>query len=183
MDEITRKSFEMPRKHCGHICHEKGLDVWVESCPVCGCPNPRFNPDDTPETYRELPPRELLRVAKVSIIHYLPNAYAPHGTTCSEGAYILVPRSFPPECDLVITKGNAYAEALAWGARYNFIARPGATQEEAESLYDELKRTGLAPGAKPLLRGSYMPAVVSSSRYRPPEIVLGCKPELKRQDT
>jgi hypothetical protein len=30
---------------CNHKCHNGGgLNPWVESCPVCHCPNPKFDP-------------------------------------------------------------------------------------------------------------------------------------------
>ena len=43
----------MPRKEavakldardCQHKCHRVGLNPWVKNCPVCGCPNPAFDP-------------------------------------------------------------------------------------------------------------------------------------------
>lgn len=29
---------------CGHKCHDDGgsLNVWVESCPICGCKNEKY---------------------------------------------------------------------------------------------------------------------------------------------
>ena len=38
----------MPR--CGHFCHEegRGLNPWVERCPVCGCGNDRYDPKARP---------------------------------------------------------------------------------------------------------------------------------------
>lgn len=41
MDEISKRVLELQRANCGHVCHQRGLNVWVEACPVCGCPNPK----------------------------------------------------------------------------------------------------------------------------------------------
>lgn len=30
---------------CRHICHERGLNPWVRTCPVCGCANPKYDPN------------------------------------------------------------------------------------------------------------------------------------------
>lgn len=27
---------------CDHMCHERGLNVWVKECPICGCLNPKY---------------------------------------------------------------------------------------------------------------------------------------------
>lgn len=30
---------------CGHKCHSGlGLNPWVDSCPICGCENPKYDP-------------------------------------------------------------------------------------------------------------------------------------------
>lgn len=29
---------------CNHKCHTTGLNPWVEECPVCHCPNPKYDP-------------------------------------------------------------------------------------------------------------------------------------------
>ena len=29
-----------PRGEC--VCHRRGLNPWVEGCPMCGCVNPNF---------------------------------------------------------------------------------------------------------------------------------------------
>lgn len=29
---------------CDHKCHTVGLNPWVESCPICFCPNPAYDP-------------------------------------------------------------------------------------------------------------------------------------------
>ena len=31
---------------CGHKCHDAGLNPWVQSCPTCGCPNPRYDAEN-----------------------------------------------------------------------------------------------------------------------------------------
>lgn len=30
---------------CDHVCHKRGLNPWIEECPGCGCPNPKYDPD------------------------------------------------------------------------------------------------------------------------------------------
>jgi hypothetical protein len=30
--------------HCQHKCHEIGLNPWVKECPVCGCPDEKYDP-------------------------------------------------------------------------------------------------------------------------------------------
>jgi hypothetical protein len=30
--------------NCSHVCHERGLNPWVQSCPTCGCDNPVYDP-------------------------------------------------------------------------------------------------------------------------------------------
>jgi hypothetical protein len=42
MDEMTKRALEMQRKNCGHMCHTVGLNIWIEECPICGCPNPKY---------------------------------------------------------------------------------------------------------------------------------------------
>lgn len=32
------------RFNCDHKCHDVGLNPWIELCPVCGCPNPNYDP-------------------------------------------------------------------------------------------------------------------------------------------
>lgn len=34
--------FEIP---CGHVCHTRGLNPWIEECPTCGCENPEYDPN------------------------------------------------------------------------------------------------------------------------------------------
>jgi hypothetical protein len=34
---------------CDHKCHEEpGLNPWVKMCPVCGCPNAKYDPEAKP---------------------------------------------------------------------------------------------------------------------------------------
>ena len=48
---------EIARANCDHICHRgRPLNPWVETCPVCGCPNPRYT--HAAETLRR-PPADL----------------------------------------------------------------------------------------------------------------------------
>lgn len=37
------------RANCGHICHKRGLNKWVEECPICGCPNASYDPTAQPD--------------------------------------------------------------------------------------------------------------------------------------
>lgn len=30
-------------KECSHLCHERGLNPWIEHCAICGCENPRYD--------------------------------------------------------------------------------------------------------------------------------------------
>jgi hypothetical protein len=30
---------------CDHVCHKRGLNPWIEECPVCGCENPKYDPE------------------------------------------------------------------------------------------------------------------------------------------
>lgn len=40
IDEEVRDAV---RRNCDHVCHRgRGLNAWVETCPVCGCPNPKY---------------------------------------------------------------------------------------------------------------------------------------------
>jgi len=32
------------QQNCNHKCHDIGLNYWIEYCPICGCPNPKFEP-------------------------------------------------------------------------------------------------------------------------------------------
>lgn len=34
---------------CDHVCHERGLNPWVKSCPMCGCANPKYDPAAAPD--------------------------------------------------------------------------------------------------------------------------------------
>lgn len=36
---------------CAHKCHTVGLNPWVQECPVCGCPNPAFDPNAQPPAW------------------------------------------------------------------------------------------------------------------------------------
>ena len=51
MDELAEKIREAQRKTCRHKCHTVGLNPWVESCPICGCPNPNYQPKDKDELH------------------------------------------------------------------------------------------------------------------------------------
>lgn len=31
---------------CVHKCHTQGLNPWIEECPVCGCSNTDYRPDN-----------------------------------------------------------------------------------------------------------------------------------------
>ena len=42
---------------CEHKCHKpgRGLNPWVEACPVCGCANVDYDPNEPePQTAEEL---------------------------------------------------------------------------------------------------------------------------------
>ena len=47
---------EINFNRCGHKCHEgRGLNPWVEVCPICGCVNAKYNPNiPAPDTMGEL---------------------------------------------------------------------------------------------------------------------------------
>lgn len=30
---------------CDHVCHKRGLNPWIEECPLCGCGNPKYDPE------------------------------------------------------------------------------------------------------------------------------------------
>lgn len=34
---------------CECICHERGLNPWIASCPRCGCVNPKFDENAKPD--------------------------------------------------------------------------------------------------------------------------------------
>ena len=47
----------VPGIRCDHFCHdpERGLNPWVEACPVCGCRNERHDPKArVPEEIEEM---------------------------------------------------------------------------------------------------------------------------------
>lgn len=39
---------------CGHKCHEIGLNHWIDKCPVCGCDNPSYEPDEQTRAIRQI---------------------------------------------------------------------------------------------------------------------------------
>jgi predicted nucleic acid-binding Zn-ribbon protein len=43
---IEEEVAEMARKNCGHMCHTVGLNPWAASCPICGCPNPKYKSEE-----------------------------------------------------------------------------------------------------------------------------------------
>lgn len=54
-DHLNR-SARLPVKVCDHKCHKGlGLNVWIASCPVCGCVNPKYDATvKPPTTWEEL---------------------------------------------------------------------------------------------------------------------------------
>lgn len=46
-DDLDAKIREMVKANCRHFCHEadSGLNPWIKECSVCGCENPKFNPE------------------------------------------------------------------------------------------------------------------------------------------
>lgn len=42
---LDDKIREMVKANCQHMCHETGLNEWDKSCPVCGCENPKYDPE------------------------------------------------------------------------------------------------------------------------------------------
>ena len=45
--------------NCNHKCHTVGLNPWVEDCPICKCPNPRYD-KKLAETVHSLDMEEFL---------------------------------------------------------------------------------------------------------------------------
>lgn len=44
MADLMQEIEDTRGRNCGHMCHTEGLNVWIESCPVCGCHNPDYDP-------------------------------------------------------------------------------------------------------------------------------------------
>ena len=42
---MTVQRDEMLTQRCSHVCHEKGLNYWVERCPTCLCQNKDYDPN------------------------------------------------------------------------------------------------------------------------------------------
>ncbi len=57
MSRIGKYSLAIvPLPKCEHKCHTGlGLNPWIEECPICHCPNPKFDPKvEAPHTIGEL---------------------------------------------------------------------------------------------------------------------------------
>jgi hypothetical protein len=55
---------DKPRYRCDHKCHKVGLNAWVRECPICGCPNPKFDEAAEPDIWGDFTPVEEVGDAK-----------------------------------------------------------------------------------------------------------------------
>lgn len=105
--------------------------------------------EHTRYAYRQLPPREEMKVGRVAAIYdrgqllsHLARFISVRGHDLGrfeKGCYIILPADFPSECDVHVTDQGVHAVAKVGEEYRTFIARPAATTEAAWENY-ELQR-------------------------------------------